>query len=299
MRIAFIGLGRMGGIVCRNMLAAGHRIRVHDLADAAVAACVAAGATSAASVAEAVADAQMIFTSLPGPAEVRAVVSGAQGIGVHAAPGSLFVDLSTNAPSVVRELGALLRERGVDMLDAPVSGGVGGARKQALAVMVGGDEAAFERSKPVLACTATSVTRVGALGCGSIAKLVNNMLVFNTVTAAAEALTLGVAAGIDADDLDEVIRHSSGDSMIYRAVARKALRGDWSATFALDLASKDLHLALELADELDVPLMLGPQSHNLMRMARTMGYGEQDMAAVTRVFEQTLGVAARSAGRAE
>lgn len=294
MHIAFIGLGRMGSRICRNFVAAGHPVRAFDTQPDALAAAVAAGAEGARDIASAVQGAQLIVTSLPGPDEVQAVVSGPQGFLEHAAAGAVYADLSTNSPTLVRELGRQLDARGVTMLDAPVSGGTRGAEQQSLALMVGGDPAALARCHSIFTATAATITHVGPLGCGSIAKLVNNMLVFNSVTAAAEALTLGTAAGIAPDVLNDVIRNSSGDSVIFRAVARKVLRDDWSPNFSLDLAAKDLRLALSLADELDVPLLLGPQSHNLMRMARGMGLGDQDMAAVTRVFEQTLGIAARS-----
>ncbi len=294
MKIAFIGLGRMGGPICRNLLAGGHELWAYDLAADAVAACVAAGAKTANSVAEVVRPAELIVTSLPGPKEVRGVVLGEAGIAQHGARGAVYADLSTNAPSTVRELGQKLSSRGIDMLDAPVSGGIRGAEQGSLAMMVGGEQQTFERCLPVLRCTAESISHVGALGCGSIAKLVNNMLVFNMVAASAEALMLGVAAGMAADDLNTVIRHSSGNSLIYRAVARKVLSGDWSANFALDLACKDEQLALDLAKELGVEVPVGQESAQLLKAAQAQGYGEQDMAAVMRVLEAKQGLEVRA-----
>ena len=134
-----------------------------------------------------------------------------------------------------------------------------------------------------------SISFLGALGSGAIAKIVNNMLAFCNMASAAEGLMLGAAAGIDPEALNEVIRNSSGNSMAYRGVAHKTLNGDWSATFTIDLAYKDLHLALELGDELGIPLPQGAQTHNLMRMARGMGFGGDDATALMRVYETTLG----------
>lgn len=289
MKIGFIGVGNMGGPMCRNLLKTGeHQISVFDLDAEAVRRCTAQGATAGASPAAVAADAEVVMTSLPHPRDVEAVVLGTDGIAGQLGPGALYCDLSTNSPLTVRRLAAALGERGIEMLDAPVSGGVVAAEKASLAVMVGGERAAFERLLPVLHCLGENVVHCGGIGTGCVAKLCNNLIAFGNMAASAEGLMLGVAAGIDLDILNQVIRNSSGNSMTFRATAKNARSGDWTPSFALDLAYKDLHLALELADELGIPLPLGTSVHNLMRMARGLGYGQSDATAILRVYEDTL-----------
>lgn len=295
MKIGFIGVGNIGGPMCRNVIKkSGAEVSVFDLSEAAVQGCVDVGGKAASSIADAVRDADVILSSLPHPRDVEAVGLGSGGIGANAKSGAVYFDLTTNSPTVAKRVAADLKGNGVNMLDAPVSGGVVGAEKGTLAVMVGGDKAALEQHQSVLECFGQNIVYTGELGTGCIAKIVNNMVAFCNMAAGAEGLLLGAIAGIDPDVLNQVIRNSSGNSMTYRGVAKKTLTGDWSAHFALDLAYKDMHLALELADELNVPLTLSPQVHNLMRMARAMGHGGDDAAALMRVYEKTMNVDVRS-----
>lgn len=288
MKIGFIGVGHMGGPMCRNIIRGGHDVTAFDLSSAAVQACVEVGAEAGASIAATVQDAEVVMTSLPMPADVEAVALGAGGIAESARPGTIYVDLSTNSPKVVRAIAAELEKKSITMIDSPVSGGVIGAEKGTIAIMVGGDKTAFETCLPIFESFGENISHLGELGCGAIAKIVNNMIAFCNMAAGAEGLMLGAAAGIDPEALNQVVRNSSGNSMSYRGVAHKTLNGDWAPSFALDLAYKDMHLALELADELGVPLMLAPQTHNLMRMARGMGYGANDTTAIMRVYEETM-----------
>ena len=289
MRIGFIGTGNIGGPMCRHVIRrSGADVVVFDLNPDAVRRCTDVGGVAAASVAAAVKDADVVLTSLPGPREVETVALGAEGIEGHARPGTVYFDLTTNSPAVARRVAAQLRTRGITMLDAPVSGGVAGAEDRTLTVMAGGDAAALEKHRGVLESFGENIVHTGDLGSGCIAKLVNNMIAFCTTAAAAEGLMLGAMAGVDPEVLERVVRHSTGDSHAFRGLARDTLAGDWSPTFALDLAYKDLHLALELADELNVPLSLSPQVHNLMRMARAMGHGGDNATAVMRVYEKTM-----------
>lgn len=289
MKVGFIGVGNMGGPMCRNLIKnSGQEILVHDRDAAAVERCEEVGGTGVGSIAEAVAESDVVFTSLPMPRDVEAVALGEGGIGESARQGTVHIDLSTNSPTMVRSIAARLEPKGVRMLDAPVSGGTSGAENATIAIMVGGDRVLFDEHRPLFESFGKNVIHTGALGSGSIAKIVNNMVAFCNMASGAEGLMLGAAAGIDPDVLNQVIRNSSGDAFGYRAVAHKTLRGDWSATFALDLAYKDMHLALELADEIGIPLPLAAQTHNLMRMARGSGYGGDDMTAIMRVYEDTL-----------
>ncbi len=289
MKVGFIGVGNMGGPMCRNIIRkSGEDVIVFDLKSASVQACTDAGAKSARSVAELASAADVIMTSLPMPRDVEAVALGPGGIAENARQGTAYFDLSTNSPATVRRIAAQLRTRGIVMLDAPVSGGVVGAEKATIAIMVGGDRAAFDAHLPLLKSFGSNVVHMGDLGTGTIAKLVNNMIAFSNMAAGAEGLMLGAMAGIDIAKLDAVIRNSSGNSTAYRLMAERVLKGEFRPAFALDLAYKDTHLALELADELGVPTPLAAQMHNLMRLARGMGLGPSDTSSMMRVYETAL-----------
>lgn len=289
MKVGFIGVGSMGGPMCRNIIRKSNQeIAVFDLNAAAVKACTDLGARAAANVAELAAGADVIMTSLPMPRDVEAVALGPDGIAANARAGTVYFDLSTNSPAVVRRIAAQLKAKGISMLDAPVSGGVAGAEKATIAIMVGGDKAVFDAHLPLLKSFGANVIHMGDIGTGSVAKLVNNMVAFCNMAAGAEGLMLGAAAGIDVRKLDEVIRNSSGNSNAYRMMAERVLSGNFKAAFAMDLAYKDTHLALELADELNVPTPQAAQVHNLMRLARGMGLGTSDTSAIMRVYETAL-----------
>jgi 3-hydroxyisobutyrate dehydrogenase-like beta-hydroxyacid dehydrogenase len=174
------------------------------------------------------------------------------------------------------------------MLEAPVSGGTARAKDGTIVIMVGGEAAVFEQQLPLLKSFSGEVIHLGEIGFGSTAKLINNMLAFCNAAAAAEALMIGKRSGIDLRKLDAVIRNASGMSAGYANLSTKAFKGDFQASFALDLAHKDLRLALEMADELGVPGMIAPQVMNLMRMARGMGWGGDDSSSVIRVYETAL-----------
>ena len=287
MTVGFVGLGRMGGHMCRHLIA-GHDVVVFDVSADAVRTCVEAGATSVASVADVARAADVLFTSLPMPADVETVALGPGGIRAGARPGTVYFDLSTSSPAVSRRVGAALEDAGITMLDAPVSGGPSGAEAGTLGVMVGGPRDAFDAHLPLLETFAGTVVHVGDLGSGLVAKLVNNLIALASVAAACEGLMLGAAAGIDLRRLDAAIRASTGDSLAYRFLADRAFSGDYTPAFTMDLAYKDIHLALELADELGVPAPIGGDVHDLMRMAKGLGLGDADPTAVMRVYETTL-----------
>ena len=231
----------------------------------------------------------VVFTSLPMPRNVEEVALGAAGIAATARAGTVYVDLSTNSPATARRVNEWMRAKGIQMLEAPVSGGVPRATDGTIVIMVGGEAAAFDAQLPLLKSFSGEVVHVGEIGMGSVAKLVNNMLAFCNAAAAAEALMIGKMAGIDLRKLQQVISNASGNSSAFRNIAEKAFSRAFEATFALDLAHKDLRLALELADELGVPGMIAPQVMNLMRIARARGMGDDDSSSVIRVYEQALG----------
>jgi 3-hydroxyisobutyrate dehydrogenase-like beta-hydroxyacid dehydrogenase len=288
MKVGFVGVGNMGGPMCRNIIKnTNHEVTVFDLNAESVAACK--GAKAGRSLAEVAAGSDVIFTSLPMPRDCEVVAIGPGGIADHARAGTAFIDLSTNSPAVARKLHAAMQAKGIGMLEAPVSGGVPRAIDGTIVIMVGGDAALFEAQRPLLASFSSEVVHVGDVGYGSVAKLINNQLSFSNMAAAAEALMLGRLSGINLEKLDQVIRNASGNSNSYRNVAGKAFRRDFRPGFALDLAHKDLRLALEMADELGMPGMIGPQVMNLLRMARGMGLGSEDNSAMLKVYEAALG----------
>jgi 3-hydroxyisobutyrate dehydrogenase-like beta-hydroxyacid dehydrogenase len=288
-KVGFIGVGNMGGPMCRNIIKrSNHQVTVFDLNAAAVETCTALGASAAKSVAEVTKGADIVMTSLPMPRDVEAVALGDGGILANIDKGQTYIDLSTNAPSMVKKIGAAMAAKGIAMLDAPVSGGTTGAEAATIAIMVGGDKKVFDDALPVLQSFSANVIHMGGLGSGTVAKLVNNMLAFCNAAAAAEGLMLGVSAGLDPKKLIQVVSNSSGNSNAFKNLSERALSGDFKASFALDLAYKDLHLALELGDELGVPLQQGAATHNLQRLARGMGLGSSDSSSILRVYETAL-----------
>ena len=291
MKVGFIGVGNMGGPMCRNIIRnTNHEVVVFDLNPAAIKACTDLGASPGASVAQVAAGCDVVFTSLPMPRNVEDVTLGADGIAAHARPGTVYIDLSTNSPATARRVNDGMRAKGIQMLEAPVSGGTSRATDGTIVIMVGGDAAVFENQLPLLKSFSGEVVHVGEIGMGSMAKLVNNMLAFCNAAAAAEALMIGAMSGIDLRKLQQVISNASGNVLgVPQHVGEGVQPANSRPTFALDLAHKDLRLALELADELGVPGMIAPQVMNLMRMARAMGMGGDDSASVIRVYEQALG----------
>jgi 3-hydroxyisobutyrate dehydrogenase-like beta-hydroxyacid dehydrogenase len=290
MKVGFIGVGNMGGPMCRNIIRnTNHEVLVFDLNLAAIKACTDLGAAAGTSTAQIAATCDVVFTSLPMPRNVEEVALGPDGIAANARPGTVYIDLSTNAPATARRVNNGMRAKGIPMLEAPVSGGVPRATDGTIVIMVGGDAAVFENQLPLLKSFSGEVVHVGEIGMGSVAKLCNNMLAFCNAAAAAEALMIGAMAGIDLRKLQQVISNASGNSSAFRNISEKAFKGEFRASFALDLAHKDLRLALELADELGVPGMIAPQVMNLMRIARAKGMGGDDSSSVIRVYEQALG----------
>ncbi len=288
MTVGFIGLGRMGGNMCRNVIAkSGQEVLVYDLSADAVEACVKAGGRAASSVGELVEAADVIFSSLPRPENVEEIALGPGGIAERAKSGTVYIDLTTSSPELARRIATVLKEKDIEMLDAPVSGGPAGAEAGTLGIMVGGDEEVFEAYKELIETFAANVIHVGPIGSGLIVKLVNNLLGIASVVTASEGLMVAKAAGVDPRKLDAAIRVSTGDSLAYRALADNAISGDYTAAFALDLAYKDIHLLLELADQVSVPTPMGASTHNLMRMARGLGHGQEDPTVVMRVYEAT------------
>ena len=214
MKLGFIGTGNMGNPMAANLIKAGHQLTVHDLRREAATNLLEMGADWADSPREAVPGSEVVFTSLPVPRDVEAVVLGENGILGGANSGQVFFDLSTNSPSMVRRLSEECAARGVTLLDSPVSGGTYGAVEGTLAVMVGGDKTVFEKYKSLLDGIGTHVVYCGAIGNGSVCKICNNLMSMGTGVLLAEALTLGVKAGVGLGTLADVINNSTGGSKL-------------------------------------------------------------------------------------
>ena len=287
-KVGFIGLGAMGGPMALNLAKGGHRLVVHDIDQSKTAAVRAAGAELAGSGEAVAAAVERTIVIVETTDQAEAVIAGERGIIHGAKPGHIVLCMATIDPFAAKSLGERLKAKGIAMLDAPVSGGTVGAEAATIAIMVGGDKKVFDDALPVLQSFSANVIHMGELGTGTVAKLVNNMLAFCNAAAAAAGLMLGVTAGLDPKKLIQVVSNSSGNSNAFRSLSERAVSGDFKARFALDLAYKDLHLALELGDELGVPLQQGAATHNLQRMARGMKLGSSDSSAILRVYETAL-----------
>jgi 3-hydroxyisobutyrate dehydrogenase len=295
MQIGFIGLGTMGQHMAAHLRAAGHELAVHDLRREASAPHEAAGAVWVDTPARAAANAELVFTSLPGPPEVEAVALGERGLLQGMRPGAGWFDLSTNSPSVVRRLHATFAQRGIHLLDAPVSGGPGGARSGRLALWVGGDEAVFQRYRHVLAAIGDQPAYIGPIGAGSVAKLVHNCAGYALQTALAEVFTLGVKAGVEPGALFSAVRQGArGRQRTFDMLIDQFLPGAFEpAAFALRLAHKDVALATELGRELGVPMRLANLALADLTEALNRGWGERDSRVAMLLQEERAGVEVR------
>ncbi len=296
MRIGFIGLGNMGGPMALNIIRAGHDVTVHDVRREAATPHLEGGAKWANDPREVATHSEVIMTSLPGPREVEAVALGQSGITHGAGPGSIYVDLSTNSPTVIRRINAILKEKGIEVLDAPVSGGVVGAKRAALGVFVGGDEAAFHKVEAVLGAIGDKVSYIGPSGSGAIAKLVHNQIALCTSAVIAEAFTMGVKAGVSPDALFKAVRDGAfGQGNFLNMLPRVIFKGGFErAFFALKLARKDLGLATEVAREYEVPMALASLVEQDMIAGLVHGLGDKDATVAFTLQEDRAGVKVRS-----
>jgi 3-hydroxyisobutyrate dehydrogenase-like beta-hydroxyacid dehydrogenase len=279
-----------------HVIGAGHDVGVFDLRAELVEPLVEAGGRRAESVAEAADGAEAVLLSLPMPSDVEEVVADDGGLLDILGAGSAILDLTTSSPTVSRELAQLAGERDIAFLDAPVSGGVYGARKGTLAVMVGGPEDVFATYEPVLATFAAKVVRCGDVGAGNVVKVVNNMLAFINMMGVTEGLLLGAKAGVDPAVLREVVQASSGASFVWDSGTRAILRDRLRPTFTNTLASKDIGLAVDLAAELDVPVPMGAHTQALIAGYRDNGFADEDVLATVRALEEQAEFQVRGLG---
>lgn len=293
MELGFIGLGTMGARMAASLQRAGYRLVIHDLRREAAAPLIAAGAVWADTPRQVAEAAEVVFTSLPLPADVEEVATGEGGLLGAMRPGSAYFDLSTNSPVVVRRLHSAFAERGVHMLDAPVSGGPAGAASGKLAIWVGGERAAFDRYKPVLDAIGDQAHYVGPIGAATVAKLVHNCLGYMLNRALSEVFTMGVKAGVEPLALFEAVRQGAvGRRRTFDGVVRNFLPNVYDPPdFALRLAHKDVALATALGQELGVPMPMAKLALEELTEALNRGWGERDSRVAMLLQEERAGVA--------
>ena len=294
MRIGFIGLGAMGKPMCANLLAAGFKVTVHDVVAAAVEEVKAKGAAEASSPKELASECDVIITMLPNAAIVEAVVCGEKGLLAGSRPGMTIIDMSSVTPQHTKKMAGITEQQGVEYMDAPVSGGVAGATSGSLTIMVGAQPQTLERCRPILEVLGKKIYHVGSVGSGDALKLVNNMLLGINMAAVAEAMTLGVKAGLDPKILYDVIAAASGRSYALEAkVPNFILKGNFEPGFAVDLQYKDLEMATQTGKDLGVPLLLANVAEQVFETARARGLGRKDISAVVTLQEELAGVTVR------
>ncbi|WP_371188960.1 3-hydroxyisobutyrate dehydrogenase [Thalassotalea maritima] len=290
-KIAFFGLGNMGGPMATNLLNAGHSVKVFDLVDEAVQQLVAQGATTAPSMAEMVVDIDVVISMLPAGKHVESLYLGAEGLINHLKPGSLVIDSSTIDKQTVIKVAQALATNQIAMVDAPVSGGVAGAAAGTLSFMVGGSESAFERAEPILQNMGKNIFHAGEPGAGQVAKVCNNMLLAVLMAGTSEALQLGIANGLDPKKLSEIMLQSSGRNWtleLYNpcpdVMENVPSSNDYQGGFMVDLMAKDLGLALDTAVSSQSSTPMGALARSLFALHASQGNGKKDFSSIFKMF---------------
>jgi 3-hydroxyisobutyrate dehydrogenase len=296
MQIAFIGLGNVGFPLARNLLKAGHQLTVFDLDLQRAAPLVEAGAKLAASSSAAAVGAEVAITSLPKPAAVTAVVPGETGLLSALAPGSLWIEMSTTDEADMRRYAEAAAARGIDVLEAPITGGANRAWTGEISILVGGDEAVFERYRPLLGVMGGDIEHMGPIGAASVVKVITNMLAFVHLWASGEAMMLAKRAGIDLAKAYHGIRISSGNSFAHETEGQLVLNGSYNCAFTLALALKDIGLVTKLAQETSTPLPIAEQVSSLFARAKET-YGDEAWSTMAvKLLEDQLGEDLRAPG---
>lgn len=301
MRVGLIGIGAMGLPMGQRLLSAGFELKVVPHVNREPARTLESAGAQIVARASDLIDREVVITSVPDVPQVAEVLFGEhgliQGVRTGKVAGLLFIDMSTINPTAAREHHAILADAGIAALDAPVSGGPARASDGSLTIMVGGDANSFRRAEPVLNVLGKNVVHVGPPGSGQAVKLVNQLLISSIMVANAEALSLGVKAGVPLETIKQVIETSSGSNYLMNTWMPKTLfSGDLAGGFALDLLMKDLNAALRWADDLGAPTFSGSVAKQLYRLAQIEGYGKLDYAAVARLYEDAAGVELRLPG---
>ena len=290
MKIGFIGLGIMGKPMAKNMLKAGYELVVNDLNQNAVDELVACGAKSGKNGAEIARECQVIITMVPNSPHVRAAVFGENGVAEGAQPGTVLIDMSSIDPTETKAIGKILAEKGIEMLDAPVSGGEPKAIDGTMSVMVGGKKELFDRYYDLLMAMAGSVVYVGELGSGNVAKLANQIVVAVNIAAVAEALTFAKKAGTDPQLVYEAIRGGLAGSTVMDAKAPMMLAGNYKPGFRIELHIKDLTNALNAAHAISSPVPLSGQLMEIMECLKAYGWEKEDHSSLAKYYEKLANI---------
>tara|TARA_B100001179_G_scaffold232669_1_gene226527 strand:+ start:3178 stop:4068 length:891 start_codon:yes stop_codon:yes gene_type:complete len=293
MKVGFIGVGFMGQHMAKHILDGGHDLTIYDISETAAKNLVKAGAKSLSSPSEVAAVSEVIFTSLPTPQDVEQVVLGEGGILAGALEGTTLFDLSTTDPETITRISNSAAQRGISVLDAPVSGGTIGAEQGTLCVMVGGDKNNYDRYKSVLDLIGNQVVYCGNLGAGAVCKIVNNLIGMTLGVVLSEAFSLGVKAGVDPMTLYNAVSMSSGETRQMHTFPTGLFEGDFSPGFKLDLGSKDVGLATNLGRSLRVPMDVSNLIHQKYVEAQNRGWGGQSTTAIAKLQEERAGVEIR------
>lgn len=289
MKIGLIGLGIMGKPMAKNLLKAGYELVVNDLNQASIDEVVAAGASSA-SQAEIGESCDVVLTMLPNSPQVKEVMLSEGGVAEHMKPGSVFIDMSSINPVASKEIAAVLEKKGIDMLDAPVSGGEPKAIDGTLSFMVGGKQEVFDRYRGILATMGASVVRCGDVGAGNTTKLANQIIVACNIQALAEALTLAQKAGVDPQLVFEAIRGGLAGSTVMNAKAPMMIAGDGKPGFKIDLHIKDLNNALDCAHTVGSPLPMTAGVQEVLQWLHNQGEGQNDHSCIAHYYEKLAGI---------
>lgn len=284
--IGFIGLGVMGRPMALRLLDAGNQLIVVSRTGAATAELLRRGAIEAATPADVAAKSDAVITMLPDTPDVENVAI-AGGILEALPAGGLFIDMSTIAPHLARTIASIATSRGIDALDAPVSGGETGAKEGTLSIMVGGAVQVFERAQPIFSVLGKRIVHVGTAGAGQVAKAANQVIVAGTIAAVAEALSLAARAGVDPARVREALQGGFADSRILQVHGQRMLDRNFQPGFRINLQAKDIRLALDLAREVNVPLRLTPVVARLLDDVIAAGGGDLDHAGLVTAFDKT------------
>ena len=290
MKVAFIGLGTMGIGMSLNILKAGHEVTVQNRTRQKEEAVAKKGANRAPSPREAAEGAEIIVTMVSDTPDVEEVVLGANGV-IHGAPqGAIVIDMSTISPAATRQMADELSQKGIKMLDAPVSGGPEGAQNGTLAIMVGGDAADFEKALPILEIMGKTVTHVGPIGAGQITKAINQIIISGTYLTVAEGLTLGMKAGLDMQKVIQAISGGAASSWVLHNRGINVVNNTYPLGFRVKLHHKDLGIALDTARELDVTLPATALVAQIENGLIARGYGDDDVSAIGRSIREQSGI---------
>jgi len=290
MKVTFIGLGTMGAGMASNILKAGHELTVHNRTREKEKILAAAGARCAASPREAASGAEIIVICVSDTPDVEEIVLGDDGVINGASAGAVVVDMSTISPTATRRMAAKLGDKGIKMLDAPVSGGSEGAQNGTLAIMVGGDAADFETALPILEAMGKTVTHVGAIGAGQFTKAINQIIITGTYLTVAEGLTLGIKAGLDMHKVIQAISGGAANSWVLQNRAMNVVDNTYPLGFRVRLHQKDLKIALDVARELGVTLPATALVAQIENGLIAQGYGDEDISALARSIRNQSGL---------